>query len=63
MEDLKETIAAKEGLKLWFDRNLVKRKAWYDNCKERVRALEKEIVADKKKLAKLTKTVVDARTG
>ena len=63
MEDLKETIAAKEGLKLWFDRNLVKRKAWYDNCRARVRALEKEIVSDKKKLAKLTKTVVDARTG
>ena len=62
MEDLKETIAAKEGLKLWFDRNLVKRKAWYDNCKSKVKALEREIVADKKKLTKLSKTtaIVDA---
>ena len=55
MESLKETIAANEGLKVWMDNNLLKRKMWVDSCESKIKELEREIAKDKKTLAKMTK--------
>jgi hypothetical protein len=57
MEALKDNIAANEGLKKWLDNNLLKRKMWFDNCKNKIKDLEREIAKDKKRLAKLTESV------
>jgi uncharacterized coiled-coil DUF342 family protein len=55
MESLKESIEALEGLKKWMDNNLVKRKMWVDNCKNKIKSLEQEIASNKKALKKLSK--------
>jgi hypothetical protein len=58
MEALKENIAVNEGLKLWLEKNLVRRKKWFDSCKENIKDLDRQIVRDKKKLAKLSEASI-----
>jgi len=58
MEALKENIAVNEGLKLWLEKNLVRRKKWFDSCKENIKDLDRQILRDKKRLAKLSETAI-----
>ena len=55
MEELKQTIEAKEFIKEWFDFNLVRREKWFNDCKAQVKTLKKEISLHKKELAKMSK--------